>query len=145
MPNLLDRFSTVKIGKESFKIDYTSTIGPSGDFTRIEKLNVILKSWINILITPPGTADHDPEYGCGIQRFLFRPLDSFLADQIKDEITTAIRRYDDRAELENVIVKFLPTKKNLLVDLYVKYQGEKGKINVTVGQDSFLIKQTTGV
>lgn len=144
MPNLLDRFTNVKIGKESYKIDYVSTIGAYGDFAKIEKLNVILKSWFNILVTPPRTVDHDPEYGCGIQKFLFKPLDSFLINEIKDEIAYALKRYDPRAELTEINVEFLSSKKGLYVELYVRYKGEKGNISITADETSFLIHQTLG-
>ncbi len=141
MTNLLDRFSKTQLGNESYIIDYISTINPSGDFTKIEKINVILKSWFNILITPKRTVDHDPEFGCGIQRYIFKQVDGFTSNEIKDEIIYSLNRYDNRASIEKIIVEVLPNKKGFYIEIHVDYEGETSSLGFTLDENSFFTQQ----
>ena len=71
MANILDRFQKTVVGATGRFADFTDVISPIGDFTRTTGLNVILKSWYTLLITPTRTVDHDPEYGSDLYKLVF--------------------------------------------------------------------------
>ncbi len=137
MANLLNRFNTKVIGSEDIDYDYLSYIAPSGDFNRIDKLNVILNSWNNILLTPRGTYLHDPEFGSDLYKYVFEPSDELSIEGVKNEVSNRIIMYDDRAIIEDIEVIFQTNGKRFNVIIYVDYQGEKGTLNVKFDDVTF--------
>jgi len=137
MANLLDRFKTAVIGSESKLADYRSTISSNGDFTRIENLNVILNSWNNILTTPRRTYMFDPEYGSNLYKLVFEPSDDKTIEQIVKEVVSSLRKYDDRARINDISVSFLPNKKGFIVSVDVEYEGETGQLEAVIDQDLY--------
>ena len=69
--NILERFQKNSVGSAGRLIDYTPVISSSGNFTILYDIDAILNSWNNILITPRGSMDHDPEYGSTLYLYLF--------------------------------------------------------------------------
>jgi len=137
MANLLDRFKTEVIGSEDTLYDYLSVIAPQGDFKRIDKLNVILNSWNNILLTPRGTYLHDPEFGSDLYKYVFEPSDNISVEGIKNEVATRIAIYDDRATIDGIDVIVQSNGKRFNVILYVDYEGEKGTLDVKFDDVTF--------
>ena len=139
MANMLNRFSNIDLGHRDQEVDISHVIAPHGDFGRTRNLNVILNSWLNILTTPKDTSDHDPEYGCGIQKFLFKQSDSFTLDEIKEEILYSLTKYDNRAKITNINVNLLRDLKGIKISIFVEYNGEKGQLSFTSNGNSFII------
>jgi len=142
MANILDRFQKSVVGSKSRYADFTDVISPSGDFTRITDLNVILKSWYKLLVTPTRTVDHDPEFGCDIYKYIFSPADNDTMNEIIDEVSYAIRRYDNRAILQGVSVTFLNNRKGFAVNISAEYNGQTGEIQAVIDQTTFNILET---
>ncbi len=132
MANLLDKFNKYVAGSRVIDADYNAFISPSGDFTRTKGIKTILQSWNNILLTPVGSYDHDPEYGSLLYTYIFEPADAQTQESIKDEIKNSIFRFDDRATILNIDVKFLPGKKGFNVVIEVSYEGEKADLSLTI-------------
>ena len=137
MANLLDRFQKTVIGSKYRYLDFNDIISPSGDFTRITNLTVILKSWYTLLVTPKRTVDHDPEFGCDIYRYVFMPADIDTMNDIIDEVSYAIKTYDNRNKLKGVTVKFLSNKKGFIINIVAEYQGETGEIKAVIDENAF--------
>lgn len=132
MANILDKFKTSVLGSDNKIADYTPVISPKGDFTRINGIDVILNSWNTILITPTGTYDHDPEFGCDLYKYVFDPCDEITKENIIFTIKNQLMKFDDRATLENIDVRFMKDFKGFVVDVIVNYMGEIGKISVEI-------------
>ena len=132
MANLLDKFNKDIVGSRVIDSDYNALISPSGDFTRTKGIKTILQSWNNILLTPVGSYDHDPEYGSLLYTYIFEPADAQTQESIKDEIKNSIFRFDDRATILNIDVKFLPRNKGFNVVVEVSYEGEKADLSLTI-------------
>ena len=139
MANILDRFQKSVVGSKTRYSDFIDVISPSGDFTRITDINVILKSWFKILITPTRTVDHDPEFGCDLYKYVFSPADNETMSEIIDEVSYAIKTYDNRAKLQGVGVTFLRNKKGFAVNITAEYGGESGEIQAVIDESTFNI------
>jgi len=139
MANILDRFQKTVVGSKARYSDFTDVISPSGDFTRIINLNVILKSWYKLLVTPTRTVDHDPEFGCDLYKYVFSPADNETMVDIIDEITYAIKTYDNRARLQGVTVTFLNNRKGFVVNISAEYEGQSGEIQAVIDETTFNI------
>lgn len=138
MANILDKFKTGIVGSNDKLADYDCVISPSGDFTRITGVNVIVKSWINILKTPVGTYDHDPEYGCDLYKYVFEPVDEVTKERIEQVIYDQLFRYEDRGKLKNVNVLFYKNRKGFRVDMTVDYEGQEKEVTIDFDEQSIL-------
>ena len=58
----------------------------------------------NLLLTSPGEKISNPNYGVGMKRYLFEPLNSSLTALIKSNIEIQIRSYLEYLLLEQVTV-----------------------------------------
>lgn len=137
MANLLDRFRKEVTGSSNRITDFLPKITSSGDFQRIVNINVIISSWNNILVTPRRTHMHDPEYGSDLHLMIFQPVDDQTIDQIKREIEYRIHRYDDRAQIDNIEIRLTSNRKGFEVDLYIRYEGEKGTLSLRFDDSTY--------
>lgn len=135
--NIQDKFKDSSIGSSGRIIDFTPKISPSGDFSKIYDINAILKSWVNILVTPKGSYDHDPEFGSNLYLSIFEPADEQTQDAIENEIVTSLTTYDDRAKIDSISVNFLRNKKGFSVNIVANYFGSKSNISVTFDEETF--------
>ena len=137
MANILNRFNKKSIGIGEDCVDYTDKISADGDFTKVVGLNVILKSWYNLLITPDRTVDHDPEYGCDLYKYVFAQTDTETQHEINDEITYKITTYDNRATIKSSSVHFLKNRKGFVINIVADYKGESKEISAVIDETTF--------
>ena len=137
MANLLDRFNVAVVGSDGKLADYISKIAPSGDFKRIDDLEVILSSWSNILLTPTRSYIYDPEYGSDVYKMVFDPADKETAKQIKREVVDKIERYDDRATIEDVSITFNANRKGFNVSIKVDFQDTLAELSVDIDESIY--------
>jgi phage baseplate assembly protein W len=135
--NLLDRFNQQIVGSQAKIFDYTSKISPSGDFSKIRDIEVILSSWNNILLTPCGTYPFDNEFGSNLMNYIFEPADTGTAEMIKNEIRHKLSKYDDRATITSIQVNFLNSQKGFNVDIDIVYNGEKALLSATISESLY--------
>jgi Bacteriophage baseplate protein W len=61
-----------------------------------------------ILGTAPGERPMRPEFGCGIQEFVFAPFTPATIGRVADEIRNSLRRWEPRIDLHDVDVALDP-------------------------------------
>lgn len=64
----------------------------------------IMNSLRNLFTTNPGEKILDPTFGLNLTRWLFQPLDEFVAQEIGEAIVEGIERYEPRVSIKNVVV-----------------------------------------
>jgi len=136
MANPLSRFHLTSRNRTA-EIKYFDYIpeNVSKDFTRIENIDVIINSWNNILLTPRGTYDHDPNYGSGLFDLIFEPVDGDTQNIIREEIYNSVYYYDNRATIKNITIKFLKgasSKKGFNVKIDVEYKGTVKELTIDI-------------
>ena len=137
MTNLLNRFNKTVVGSDSKLADYKSTIASIGDFKRISDIHVILNSWSNILTTPRRSYMFDPEYGSNLYKLIFEPADETTKQSIVNEVVSVLRRYDDRATINDVAIEFLPNNKGFNIAVEVEYDGNTSQVQVIIDEDTY--------
>lgn len=137
MANILERFNKNVVGSSNSDSDYTSKISSKGDFTRIDGLKAILNSWNNILMTPLRSADHDPEYGCELYKYVFYPQDEVTRDLIKQEVYQRLFYYDDRADIQDVKVGYLKDRRGFYINIYINYKGQKDNLQLFIDENKY--------
>ena len=147
MSNLLNRFNETVAGSNSKISDYVSTLSVSGDFKRIDEIEVILNSWNNILVTPRRSYQHDPEYGSDLYKLVFEPADDITLNKVIDEVTNTLLRYDDRASISNLDVIFFTNQKGFSITVDVEYDGETKQLKTILDESTYFkfLESTEGV
>lgn len=138
MANILDKFKTTSIGSSGRVLDFSSKLSPSGDFNKLFDMDAILASWSNILMTPRGSMDHDPEFGSDLYLYIFEPADTVTQESIKNEIYKAITTYDDRANIAEINVAFFKNKKGFNVSIVASYEGDNSEMNLTMDENTYM-------
>ena len=138
MANILDKFKTTSIGSSGRVLDFSSKLSPSGDFNKLFDMDAILASWSNILMTPRGSMDHDPEFGSDLYLYIFEPADTVTQESIKNEIYKAITTYDDRANIDEINVAFFKNKKGFNVSIVASYEGDNSEMNLTMDENTYI-------
>ena len=59
-----------------------------------------------VLGTAPGERPMRPEFGCRIHEHVFSSADGTTASAIAAEVTSALRRWEPRVDVEDVLVSF---------------------------------------
>jgi phage baseplate assembly protein W len=61
--------------------------------------------WL-ILSTSPGERPMRPEFGCGLNEFVFAPANAATASQIVNEVRVALDRWEPRVAIDDVRVDY---------------------------------------
>ncbi len=75
-----------------------------GDFPLVSGEDAVEQALEMLLLTEPGERVRRPEYGCGLQRFLFKPNTVSTRTLMRKTIVEAIERFEPRIELDTVDV-----------------------------------------
>jgi phage baseplate assembly protein W len=73
-----------------------------GDVKRVYNADAVKASVMNILLTRKGERVMNPEFGCGLQDFVFDALDKDFIDLVARQIKSDIRRFEDRASVDQI-------------------------------------------
>jgi phage baseplate assembly protein W len=84
-----------------------------------------------ILSTSPGERPMRPEFGCRLQDHVFAGADSTTAGLIAYEVRAALRRWEPRVEVEDVVVSASPSElSTLLIDITYTVRGTYDRRNL---------------
>ena len=87
-------------------IDLPFGIDAIGRIATVGGAEAIERSIRMILSTVPGERPMRPEFGCGIHRYLFEPIDSATAGRLVDAIAAALARWEPRITVEEIGLSF---------------------------------------
>lgn len=82
---------------------FTRTPGKNDIALSFDELSVI-RALRYLLLTKNYERPFQPNFGSGIQKMLFEPINPLTASQLKVEIMTTISNHEPRVNLQNVIV-----------------------------------------
>src|SRR5215472_11481168 len=85
----------------------------SGELNVRESICIILR-------TQPGERIMRPDFGCGLDRYLFEPNNIATLRLIQEEIKLSIQRWEPRVTLNDVVVAVNPTDARA-VDITIYY------------------------
>lgn len=74
------------------------------DTTKVTNADAIKQAVKNLVLTVPGERFFNPDFGSRVTDLLFEPMDPFLVDAIRIEIETAIKNFEPRIFLSEVVV-----------------------------------------
>ena len=109
-------------------VDFVEVIDQTGDFTKIEGINVLVKSLRNMLMTPLGTYIFDPEYGSELYKKIFELADDQTKEEIIFEVRDRIKLYDPKVNIKNVDVNYYSDSKGFYVTAILEKGGYDGEL-----------------
>jgi phage baseplate assembly protein W len=77
----------------------------SGELARVNNERSVVRAMKNLILTRRGERFFDSTIGCGIDNYLFEPMDDVTADLIRTSIETTITQHEPRVELKLVDVQ----------------------------------------
>jgi phage baseplate assembly protein W len=95
-------------------------VGSTGGIGMVERDEEIEEAIRLVLGTAPGERPMRPEFGCGINEYVFAPGDAATAGRIAFEVRTALERWEPRIEVTDVVVAFDTVQAGILY-LDVRY------------------------
>lgn len=91
------------------------------DIVTLRNETAIARSVRNLVSTHNGERFFQPELGCQVHRLLFEPIAPIVADQIKDEISSTITKYEPRVKLLKNAVSVKPDYEGNAYNVTVRY------------------------
>jgi len=94
------------------------------DFSVVKNENAIKQSVRNLVLTGFYERPFQPRKGSRLREMLFEPFDVFLAEDIREEISNVVKRFEPRVVLNSVRVKEGEETNTIEVELDYTIVGE---------------------
>lgn len=130
MPNNIRIFEESVSGQANNIYDYTPTVSATGDFAKLDGINVIINAIRNLLLTALEFYPFDPEYGSDLYKKVFEMSDGISAEEIRFEVQDRVEQFEDRAKIRDVELKFSNDRKTIQVNVSIDRNGIPGTISV---------------
>jgi len=101
-------------------MSFPPRVGPDGRLVWSSGELNVRESICIILRTRPGERLMEPDFGCGLERFLFEPNSLATLRLIQEEVKRALGRWEPRVSLDDVLVRVNPTEPRA-VDITIAY------------------------
>jgi phage baseplate assembly protein W len=83
----------------------------------------------NLLLTKRGERLMQPQFGSGLQEFLFEPLTDEIASRIEAEVLDTIARWIPYVTVDSIEVDSVSERNNNIVNLHLKFSIASGPNN----------------
>jgi hypothetical protein len=116
--------STIRARSRDYSdVDFGFRANPvTGDVSIKRGTEAIKQSVRNILLTNKGERPFDPEFGSNIRSQLFENFDPITETLLAEEIRTALRTYEPRVRVLDVVVDGAPDRNAMSVTLNYEIQ-----------------------
>lgn len=90
----------------------------------VRNADAVLNSLTNIIATPIGSVPGHPEFGCGMDKYLFELIDPLIAQLIEEEIRYAVLRWEPRVKIIKIDVTDDPDYNRILINIYFSIKSD---------------------
>ncbi|WP_201365163.1 GPW/gp25 family protein [Dictyobacter formicarum] len=101
-------------------LGFPPQVGPNGQMLWSSGESNVRESICIILCTRPGERVLQPDFGCGLDRYLFEPNNTSTLRLIQEEVKRAIIRWEPRVALNDIHVSVNPADQRA-VDIAIYY------------------------
>ena len=111
----------------------TFTANPvTGDIVAVTGFESIKRSIKNLLLTNLGEAPFFPQFGSGLQRMLFEPIDAITSAKIQTEITETITAFEPRVTILQLLITPTPDESQYRIDLALQLNNLATPFTITL-------------
>ena len=111
-------------------VDYVEKLGATGDFKKIQGVNVLIKSLRNMFMTPLRTYIFDPNYGSLLYKKVFELADNQTKESIVYEVQDRIRLYDSRVNIKTIDVNYFSDTKGFYISAILEKDGQTAPLDL---------------
>lgn len=105
---------------------YTDYVTVEGTNTDAAAINNAIR---NILFTPIGSLPGKPTFGSNLHKVLFSPLDSVTEGIMKRYIKEALKTWEKRIIVYDVVVESVPEYNKLIATIHYEYRDKGLDVN----------------
>ena len=116
--------------------DGAETLADSKMTKPVTGAEAVNNSLQNVIGTAKGTVPGHPEFGCGVDKYIFELIDPFIEEMIKAEIEYAVERWERRCIIQEVKVVSDTDYNRLLIRIIYKI-----KTDLQSNQHEYIYKQ----
>jgi uncharacterized protein len=116
-------------------IGFPPRVGPNGRMIWSEGELNVREAICIILRTRPGERLLRPDFGCGLDRYLYEPNDVATLRLIQEEVKSAITRWEPRVRLDDVRVEADPSDPravNIIIAYTLVATRRRERLNLTL-------------
>jgi|TARA_Y100000310_G_C20646122_1_gene796683 phage baseplate assembly protein W len=132
----LQTFNDSLIGEKNVAIEFSDYLSSSGDFKRLQGINVQVNSIRNLLLTPLGTYIFDPTYGSLLYQKVFEPHDEITLEEINFEVTTRIKNFDKSIDVSKVQIFNHTDGKGYRISIELTKEEDSVPLDIDLRQDT---------
>lgn len=111
----------------------SSTINSYGDFKELISVDAVIKNIQIDLLIPNGTYIFDPEFGVGIHKFLFEPVNDITKRRIENLVNGVVARNKEHTNVTFQVL-FFKNKKGFKINFVIEYRGKRTPASVTINE-----------
>ena len=104
-----------------YDIDRNFTLSAKGDISLATDNSALQQSIRNIILTPRsfkcGFGEVNTIFGVGINRYVFAPLTSFVAQSLGEDVFRQLRLFEPRIEIDNINVEVNLDNRSFEIDI----------------------------
>lgn len=119
------------ISKSGILDPKTKKTDGKADIALLKNEEAVVESVYNILMTEPGERPMRPDFGCGLNRFLFEPIDNVTALELVNTISRSIELYEPRILDYDIVITPLPDKDTFEIKIYLTVNTKDEQIELT--------------
>jgi len=134
MPDDYQFFEQQIAGRDNQIYDYAPIIDSTGDFRRLEGIDVAIRAIRTLLMTPLGHYPFDPNFGSLLFEKVFNMADEISAKEIEFEVKERINQFEDRITVESVNTTYASNGKTIVVEVHILREGIPGTLSVFVDE-----------
>jgi phage baseplate assembly protein W len=101
-------------------LGFPPRVGPDGRLAFSAGEENVRESICIILRTKPGERLHLPDFGCGLDNYLFEPNNIANLRQIQEAVKLSLTRWEPRVKVDDIRVALNPTRPTM-VDITIFY------------------------
>jgi len=98
-------------------MNYTDISSDLNSNKRAINESAIFNALNNIISTPKGSVPGHPEFGCGMDRYIFELMDPMVKEAIKGEIMYAINRWEERIKVTEIEINDDPDYNRIVIKI----------------------------
>lgn len=104
-----------------YDIDRSFTLDAKGDISLATDNTALQQSIRNIILTPRafkcGFGEINKIFGVGVNRYVFAPLTSFVAQSLGEDVFRQLRMFEPRIEIDNINVNINLDNRSFEIDV----------------------------
>lgn len=117
----LQKSSLITSRKADFRdIDVTFTAKPSKEISVKKDAAAVKQAVKNLILTNYFEKPFQPFFGGNVRGLLFELADDTTGDQVREQIVSAIQRYEPRAQILSVVVDSQPDRNSIAATITFK-------------------------